>query len=371
MNTIEFPKLAEVEQQSAAWVAAMDRGLTEDEKLALELWLQASPLHAETLVHFASIWDVLDVLKPIENLLPLQDFSIDPEQNIAELADQAIADKAVSRRFPTWVFATAASLLVGLGLYLALPQLGGNVEPVVISGSRLSDSAVFSNTYTTAVGQSSSLNLPDGSVVRLNTNSELYVTFSNTERLVNLRRGEAFFQVAKNPQLPFRVLAENSSITALGTAFNVEISVKHEMQLVVTEGRVVLDRVDDAYQMKSNRENRATKEAVYMRDGEQIVVRESGDRSSVQQSEDVDSLLAWRDGMLVFEGQPLSEAIDEINRYTPVKFRIVDASISSIPVGGLFRAGDLAQLQRVLEHNFSIKSQRVGSRIELSHDSAR
>ena len=72
--------------------------------------------------------------------------------------------------------------------------------------------------------------------------------------------------------------------------------------------------------------------------------------------------LSWRDGNLIFQGETLEEAIDEISRYTSVEFVIswmID--IRAVRVAGLFKAGDINGLLLTLRENFQIPSQRVGT----------
>ena len=64
--------------------------------------------------------------------------------------------------------------------------------------------------------------------------------------------------------------------------------------------------------------------------------------------------LAWQQGMLIFEGEPLSTALAEISRYTSSNFEIVDSQLAELTVAGYFKAGDIDGLLTSLQSNFGI-----------------
>ena len=97
--------------------------------------------------------------------------------------------------------------------------------------------------YSTAVGQQQSTTLADGSVVLLNTNSQIKVNYNNEYRDIRLLQGEAHFTVAENAAYPFRVYAGNGRIEAVGTAFSVYLK-DTTIDVTVTEGVVVLASVN-------------------------------------------------------------------------------------------------------------------------------
>jgi transmembrane sensor len=209
--------------------------------------------------------------------------------------------------------------------------------------------------YETEVGEISTVALSDGSLMQLNTDSQVEVRYSSAERNIRLLRGEAFFDVAKNASKPFVVESGSDRVTAIGTAFGVDATKDTAIEIVVTEGRVKVNRHLDAKTPKY--------EDVYLTPGQKLVVRD--DKTEVENDLDTESLLAWREGMVIFQGESLREVVAEIDRYTPLKFRLMDAEIASISVGGFFKTGDLDQLLMVLEQNFGVASQRQGDEIIL------
>src|SRR5690606_6140981 len=91
--------------------------------------------------------------------------------------------------------------------------------------------------FRTVVGQQEAVTLPDGSTVTLNTDTRVRTVADSEKRLVYLDRGQAFFQVAKDPRRPFVVTAGGRTVTAVGTAFDVRVD-EGTFRVVLVEGRV-------------------------------------------------------------------------------------------------------------------------------------
>lgn len=371
MKPIPFPNIVAIEEAASKWVAAMDRGLNSDEKEALENWLEQSPIHAEYMVKLAAVWDLMDVLAPISHLLPLDTPLDEVEKELVRKAARQIDTRDTSDRWRDVRYAAAACLFAATiattWLVTSAVQSPETVD-LVYSDPSLSS---FSATYATDVGKYSEITLPDGSELKLNTNSKLVVEYTASERRINLQSGEAFFKVAKNPNQPFRVLAGNTAVTAIGTAFNVEIATESNIQVLVTEGKVVIDPINTSelanvtnfYKLEPDLDNGQ----VYLESWQQLTIDEQGNTSPIAllSEEQQDAPLAWQNGMLLFEGEPLSEAISEINRYTSKTFHITDQSIADILVGGYFKANDTEQLLVMLDRNFGIAAKHNGDRIAL------
>ena len=375
MNPIPFPNIAAVEIRASRWVAAMDRGLSDNEKETLEIWLQESPIHAETIVKMASIWDLMDVLSPISHLLPLDTPLEEIEDKLMSTAggNTQQAAKSAPRIRPEYAM---AACLMAISVAAAwFFDIGSNIDAGTLQTNAVvrNDPALssFSARYITGAGDYSEIELPDGSELKLNTKSELLVEYSTNGRQVTLKSGEAFFTVTKNIDRPFRVVAGSSSVTAIGTAFNVEISVESDVQVLVTEGKVLVDHINDP--AFANTSGLATIEPslgetqTYLEIGQWITIDSSGEHGPIARltEDELDAPLAWQDGMILFEGESLAEAIGEINRYTSKTFHITDPSIESISVGGYFRANDTDQLLVMLERNFGIAAEHNGDQIAL------
>src|SRR6202040_1387699 len=122
-------------------------------------------------------------------------------------------------------------------------MLGGAAAAVCIAAAIVVGWMAWSHqgtSYRTAIGGIAAISMKDGSTVTLNTNSEIRVALNETERRVDLERGEAFFEVAKDHNRPFIVRVGDQRVIAVGTKFSVRREPNH-VRVVVTEGRVRLE----------------------------------------------------------------------------------------------------------------------------------
>jgi len=352
MITVPFPNQQQAEEQAAIWIAKIDRGLLPEEEREFGAWLEASPMNGDVLIKCASMWDLLDVLRPISKLLPIDNdgfTQVKPTQDL--LLDQDAAND-LSWRKPMAVAASA--VIVGFAILALLPSIGN--QGAITGRTSILEPQIEPQQYQTAVGEISTVSLADGSTLLLNTDSELLVSFSDSKRSIDLVQGEVFFDVAKDVSRPFVVNVGDDSVTAVGTAFSVDtsdlVNGKRKVdEVIVTEGRVKLS-------------SEATDLPIYLELGQKASARDK--EFEVVNDSDADSLLAWREGIVVFQGESLTQVIAEINRYTPLKFHLLDQELASISVGGFFKTGDLDQLLLVLENNFGVASKKSGKEVFLS-----
>ena len=353
-NTLSFPNMPEVEEQASLWLAALDRGLTKKENKQLEQWIDAHPTHAETLVKFASMWDELDVLKPISYIMPLEVQHINTENEQSSQPEQNYGGWAVA----------ASVMLVAMLMAFNFYSKSGSIE----------SQSVFYANYQTEIGENSDVTLPDGSVLKLNTDTSLTVVYSKNERRVLLHQGEAHFDVAKNENYPFKTIVGSSTVTAIGTAFNIQLDKLQQVEVTVTEGKVLVDKVEKQrdnqllpalFESEEQTENSSQNNGVLLGVGEMARISNEVDDTRLLDEDDLETSLAWQQGMIIFQGETLTEVIEEVSRYTAVKFEIVDQSIASTSVGGYFKTGDVEQLLLALEQNFNIPHTRKGNRVKL------
>ena len=218
--------------------------------------------------------------------------------------------------------------------------------------------------YETRTGEQNSITLVDGSVIQLNTGSRIHVNFVDNQRTVSLMAGEVHFEVAKDTTRPFIVKAREGLVRAVGTAFTVRLQ-PQALKVVVAEGKVALATSLD----KPNSDNNTAetvKRAVdrgYLVEGQTVDFVPEADKglgNEIQQlkQDDLDQQLAWRRGMLLFAGEPLSEVIAEVNRYTSIDIKIIDAQIADIRIGGHFKVDETDSMLQALEMSFGIQVTR-------------
>ncbi|MBA6348245.1 MULTISPECIES: FecR family protein [unclassified Colwellia] len=223
------------------------------------------------------------------------------------------------------------------------------------------------STLQTGIGQQTRFSLSDGSRVKLNTNSLIEVNFSKKMRLLTLIKGEASFDVTKDKSRPFMVMVGERSFTALGTIFNIEKKSNKNIELVVTKGRVLITESYQPIDKLVKQQTRLTTEnlpGVVIASGEIATIENSAFTANKSTSfEQIQRVLAWQQGMLVFNGQPLDEALTEVSRYTTIKFEIIDSKLNQTKVSGYFKANDIDGLLESLKNNFNVQFEKVNNNI--------
>ncbi len=183
--------------------------------------------------------------------------------------------------------------------------------------------------FTTRLGQVREVVLSDGSVVSLNTDSEVSVKYTSEARNIRLIKGEALFDVAKNRKRPFVVSARYASVVAVGTSFAVSALPQKPIQVLIREGVIEFQRTDAPM-------------ASPVRAGANIHLSAPEGAPLITQSirpKEVANQLAWQFGRISMEGRTLTEAASEFSRYNDVRI-IIDPSVANQRVTGVFTAND-------------------------------
>jgi len=148
------------------------------------------------------------------------------------------------------------------------------------------------------------------------------------------------------------------SFTALGTIFNVQKNDDQNMELVVTEGRVLItEAIVDLKNISSSLTHLAEDELPgrLVISGEKAVIEKNVNLPTEQVSLDkIQRDLAWQQGMLIFEGEPLKQVLAEVSRYSETEFEILDPQLMQISVAGYFKVGDTEGLLASLAGSFDI-----------------
>jgi len=324
-EVVKLPTLSDVEEEAAAWVWRLDsETLTEADRQVFEVWVRRDPRNRRAFKEFGGVWRQLDDLAEAKR----------PEK-IATFTDPPTATP--SRRPLIWAAGLAASVMVAVGSYLLLPN------------------GPSSETLATAVGQQRTITLPDQSVATLKPNTTNEAHAASSVRDVFLRKGEAHFTVAHDGARPFLVHAGDSVVRAVGTEFEVRVRDANQIEVIVNEGQVEVQAAEPPTtagragpRPRSSRAPRVLEAGERLRIGADVVVVQ---RVSV---EDLSKTMAWRQGAGVFAGEPLSEAIAELGRYTDTRFVVTDPQITTLPVGGRFRTDDVDGFLSALEKAFPV-----------------
>jgi transmembrane sensor len=202
--------------------------------------------------------------------------------------------------------------------------------------------------FETALGERKSVTLADGSIVELNTGSRLQVDFTTRRRALRLLRGEALFEVAKDPARPFVVAAGEAQFRAVGTAFNVRLR-ENLVEMTVTEGvvQIVGAGVDLTANPGRSRTVAAGQAAVV---GPGAIAEVPLDRQALQRR------VAWRDGVIELRGETLEQAVAEFNRYRTAKLVVGDPDLAGLRVGGTFGTDEAEKFVGALRSGFNVRT---------------
>lgn len=314
MNTI-----SKIEAQAAEWLMEMwDTDMDASRWAEFDQWLNEDPQHEEVFEQMEKA-----VLRLKSNK---RDVARKPASNRSVPAAEVRAIRPVMRspERPFWnrrsvgVLATLSILAVGIGLtyWKSLPQ-----------------------TYSTpsVPGTTQRVPLSDGSIATLNSATVLKVQFTHDERDINLLRGEALFKVAHDEQRPFTVKSGGSIVRAVGTEFAVRKQEAEGERVLVVDGMVeVIPREGYARTLTA---------------GQGASVGSGTVEVYTLTPEAMEHKLAWVNGQLVFQDEPLREVVKEFNKYHERKLIIEDPELSEVQINGNFRIWDLDSFVAGLERN--------------------
>jgi transmembrane sensor len=227
---------------------------------------------------------------------------------------------------------------------------------------------------TLVVSVPSHQELPDGSTVDLKEGARISVDYSERLRRVTLLQGEAHFQVAKDPNKPFVVMARGIAVSAVGTAFSVQTS-EATIEVLVTEGRVSVDHPIASVPEITGRAPAPEARPLALLDaGKRVVVdaaASSPQSPSVQtvSETELSARLAWRVPRLEFSGTSLREIVPAINRHSRARLVLADAALQDIRLSGRLRADDLETLLGLLEEGYGVRIERRSEREVVLHKS--
>ena len=332
-NIQTFSSKHDIKQQACEWISRFDRGLRAGEEQDFSNWINISKTHQKSLFEVAQTWDDLSVLHELSGLSPLKDKHVAHRNVFSYKTRMAIA-------------ASFAFIMIScLALIVNTQLIYSTTDPSL---------SVFET--RTSIGENRVLSLADGSVVHLNTDSVVSIDFSGTRRYVKLLRGEAHFEVAHDEHRPFVVRAGDNTVTAIGTGFNVQITSAHQLELLVTNGKVLVKNKlqSNPIAIAPDTLHPLDGDGELMIAGQKVVINQQSIQQLNLSNEQVRSDLAWQQGMLVFHGEPLEEALHEISRYTSISFTLADEQVKKRRVAGYFKAGDIQGLLFALENNFNI-----------------
>jgi len=308
--------------EAAEWhVTLQDPELGEAELHAWSRWMEASPENARAFDDIGRLWEAAGQLD--------DDAVTRARADAAAQAVEAPAGRpggmpagspgAPRRRARRAAFGWAAGLAAVLVVACTAWLLGR--QPPVAFDERV---------VSTAIGERRQLQLGDGSTVDLDAASEVVVRFNRDARGVTLLRGRAYFDVAHDPGREFTVVAGDVTSRAVGTAFAVARRDDGSITVTVTQGRV---RVESPAS--------PGRSSLLEAGSDQRIAYTPGRGLEGPHDLNAGFATAWRTGTVVYQSEPLSRVIDDLNRHSRRPIRLLDPSLAAVEVTGLWQLGDI------------------------------
>ena len=341
-NVIKIISGKEPYDEATKWMSKLDRGLSEKEERELRDWLAQSAKNRNELQEVSQLWDKMNSLSWLSEISSV-------------------------KRAKTASFRWAAAILTAITIAAVVQILKREITPEVLVAKGVpSDKSIM--IYETAIGEQSNILLADGSEIVLNTNSELHVRLAKHQRILMLTRGEVHVDVTPDSNRPLSVVVADKIIQAVGTAFSVEVDGRDNIELLVTEGVVL---VGSRSEITSDISEKLTltlpESSTTVKEGQELQLNEPGAQTQLLSLADMEARLSWREGNLIFQGETLEEALQEVSRYTTIEFVFLSDAIKNDPVAGRVKAGDVDGLLGVLRENFGVAYERTDdSRVLLS-----
>lgn len=270
---------------------------TESDKAQLKEWLKSSPGARDTYHSFTEIWK--------EQYFAHENNRLINQEEVGNKIWNATFEPAGAKK-TRWIklqvsnFLKVAAVLVLVTSAVILGErLFQQEKPAIQAEIRLIEKK-------TLPGQKSTVTLPDGSIVSLNSGSKISYNsnFGHGNRNIELE-GQAFFDVFKNPESPFVVSCRNVKVEALGTSFDVDAFSEGQVQVSLVTGKVKLSAV-------GNTEN------MILLPGQFSIVNK--DNTIIEAAGFVEEdVLAWKNGKMIFRELTLEEMIPTLELWYGVK----------------------------------------------------
>ena len=333
----------ELLRAAAEWSAELSCADISPRRIAQwQQWLAASEAHRDAFDQIQSTLCAID-RSVGENI---------PWPSEAELASDAYDGSVPVSMWRARLSRTAADgfsryrrrITIGLAASIAVAV----AIPIALQLTRSTQREPVVTIVETRAGENRDVSLADGSTVSVGARSVLWATLSDDAREVTLERGEAFFQVAKDPARPFTVKIGNATVAAVGTAFNIRRA-GERVVVAVAEGVVKVD---------ASAAQGASPSRAQLGVGQQLSINTTNGSSSMQVV-DARGIAIWRDGLLQYQDEPLPSVIADVARYSEHDIVIADPAVAELRVTGTVFANDVESWLQSLEAALPVRAVRA------------
>lgn len=361
-------------REALDWLVRRRAGLDAAEEAAFQAWLESDPACRAAFSRWQAEWDGLDAL-PAEGLDVLR-HNLAADKRRQQTAEHAQAveeldvlrhDIAADERVRQRVAERAQATQPRFGQRSWMPRAAMVAILLVVVSVILWQAwdywwqqPVFAQTWQTERGQQLSVTLPDGSLLQLDTATQVAATYYRQRREVQLSEGEVMFQVQGDAQRVFDVLAGPLRITVVGTRFSVrytpEVPGAEGVRVAVEAGRVKVSPRDP--------DNAEGIHTVELTAGQQLVTSALGVLGPVSAVPRA-GIAPWRQGQVSFDDTPLAQALAEFERYGATGLQIRDPAVAALRVTGTFDVRRPKNFARVLPQVVPVRLQNNAGVTEI------
>ena len=325
------------EDAHAAAVQIYSEDLTETERLAIKARCEEDPVFKARFVQAHHLLGALDDWRD-----ELREDSV--YRTLAREPRRQVAPKTIAG-------VVAASVVIGLAALLVWTEYFEDPDSTV-------------SRYATRTGEQRSLALEDGSIITVNTRSQVLVGMTDKVRRVVMDRGEAYFDVARDPMRPFTVEVGGQSITAWGTEFNLR-RYGDGFTVALIDGRLAVHRQgveppadldwldlgvhpDDVYESPVG-------EDLGLVAGTVLDFNAENQTFKVRRDPEIAHRQQWRQGRLTFIDEPMAKVVAELSRYSRKPIRIHDPEVGDIRIFATLRLDSIDAALTTLENAVPIQ----------------
>jgi len=318
MNQPGMTESLSIDEQASNWLARLSaEDISHEEQAAFSQWLATSPQHQAAYEEAVILWQ--DLGDACDQYYQQSDISFEEE-----LAAVRETRSPVPTRRPMMV------ALAG-GFMMLLVML---LNPIWLSSSTAD--------YRTGNGEISQFTLPDGSLITLNSNTALDISFTQEQRQIRLYQGEALFDVASNPARPFTVNSSHGATQVLGTVFNV--ATDHQSTRVdVLEGTVQVSA--------QGGQQRTLNAQMYQRFDDQFL-NDPQSAAAAQQR-----IKGWQQGLLIVRNEPLANVIEQLNNHYSGYILLQGDALAERKMSGVFSLKDRESAIELLRQQLGLQRQ--------------
>lgn len=333
--------MGRLRMEAAEWVVRIhDRDATEADYVRWQAWLAADPSNHSLYEECEQAWfactGVSRIPRPTSEELHADEYT--GTENISTWLQRSKDRRGNAGRWTAYAAALTALTIGGITAWALLHS-----RPMVLE---------------TTVAEQRSVRLEDGSRIELSGESRVRVSMGSAVRSLSLDRGEAYFEVAPDPQRPFIVSVDGHEVRAVGTAFDVE-KTSDRVVVTVSHGIVQVTKGQGASGVNVPTSSTATP-ALQLRAGEQAAVDRQGIRRLSAKSTVVRAA-PWREGRLEYMHEQLRYVVDDVNRYVERKIVIDDPEIARMQFTGTVFLDHLDEWLITLPGTFPVWVNDAGS----------